>query len=115
MPDIQYVLLLSSISLSRLTYSCRTVELTEEDTLLILACDGVWDVLSNEQAVAIAEAQPTAARAAIALRGMLHASTISCRSFFLNARVRFADAAYCMGSTDNVSVVVIRFNDLPLD
>jgi hypothetical protein len=46
------------------------VELTEEDTLLILACDGVWDVLSNEQAVAIAEAQPTAARASIALRGM---------------------------------------------
>ncbi len=44
--------------------------MTEEDTLLILACDGVWDVLSNEQAVAIAEAQPTAARASIALRGM---------------------------------------------
>jgi len=48
-----------------------TVELTEEDTTLILACDGVWDVFSNEQAVAIAEAQPTAARAAIALRGSL--------------------------------------------
>jgi len=66
----------------------NTVELTEEDTTLILACDGVWDVFSNEQAVAIAEAQPTAARAAIALR----------------------DAAYCMGSTDNISTIVMRFS-----
>lgn len=29
----------------------HSIELTEEDNFLIMACDGVWDVLSNQEAV----------------------------------------------------------------
>jgi serine/threonine protein phosphatase PrpC len=52
--------------------------------LLIVACDGVWDVMDNAAAAGIARAQKTPAAAARAIR----------------------DAALKRGTTDNVSVVV---------
>jgi serine/threonine protein phosphatase PrpC len=36
-------------------------------SLVIIACDGLWDVMTNEQAVAIASAYNTAAEGAAAL------------------------------------------------
>lgn len=33
----------------------RTIELQPQDKFLILACDGIWDILTNDQAVAFVE------------------------------------------------------------
>jgi protein phosphatase PTC1 len=66
-------------------YTTET-ELCEEDELLILACDGLWDVAGDQQAVDIAKAIPDAQEASIAL---------------LN---------YALGksTTDNVTILVVR-------
>jgi protein phosphatase 1L len=62
-------------------------ELTEEDEYLVLATDGVWDVLSNDQvAKLIRNTAP---------RGFLECAKVLCSE------------ALIMGSTDNVTVVVI--------
>jgi len=65
------------------------VDLLPDDKLLILACDGLWDVVSNEEAVAIALSYKTPAQAATALR----------------------DYAHGLGSGDNISVVVYKFDE----
>jgi serine/threonine protein phosphatase PrpC len=57
------------------------------DTFVVLACDGVWDVLSNAEAAALVVAD---------------AATLRDRA---GAVVK---SAYDKGSTDNISVVVIR-------
>ena len=62
------------------------VELTEHDEFVILACDGVWDVLSNEQAVFLVQAETSPSRAANRIR----------------------EYAYSLGSTDNISVIVYQ-------
>jgi serine/threonine protein phosphatase PrpC len=53
--------------------------------MLIIACDGVWDVMDNETAVALARAQSTPTTAAREIR----------------------DDALRRGTTDNVSVIVV--------
>jgi len=65
---------------------CYTVK--PGDEFIILACDGVWDVLSSQQAVNIVRMVPDAGRAACTLR----------------------DFAYLLDSGDNLSSVVIRLN-----
>ena len=62
------------------------LELTPEDDLIVIGCDGVWDVLSDEEAVAIAASTPDPQRAAALVR----------------------DAAYADASEDNISTLVIR-------
>jgi len=63
------------------------VEMTDQDEFLILACDGVWDVISDQDAVEIVgQAHGDAARAATRLR----------------------DYAYLLGSDDNISVIVVN-------
>lgn len=62
------------------------IELTEHDEFVILGCDGVWDVISNEQAVFLAQAESSPSRAANRIR----------------------EYAYSLGSTDNISVVVYQ-------
>jgi serine/threonine protein phosphatase PrpC len=57
--------------------------------LVILACDGVWDVLSDEQAMAVARSTRNPSVAAQRIR----------------------DASLAHGSRDNVSVVVIHLRD----
>jgi len=64
-----------------------SIKLTGESEFLILACDGFWDVISNEDAVAFIRDEVDAKFAATKLR----------------------DFAYSAGSTDNISVVVVRF------
>jgi len=62
----------------------------ESDEFLILACDGVWDVLTSEQAVAIVSAENgDPVRGAAKLR----------------------DLAFALNSTDNISVTVFQFKE----
>jgi len=61
---------------------------TGEYRFLIIACDGLWDVVSNQKAIEIVDRYPEPTRAAAALR----------------------DYAYLLGSTDNISVIVYRFD-----
>lgn len=65
------------------------VELTPEDDLLIIGCDGVWDVLSDDEAATIAASTPDAQHAALLLR----------------------DAAYADSSEDNISTLVVRLKN----
>jgi serine/threonine protein phosphatase PrpC len=43
------------------------VEFDSNDKLIVIGCDGLWDVMSSEDAVRIALSFPTAAEAAAAL------------------------------------------------
>jgi len=69
-------------------YISETV-LTSEHLFLVLACDGLWDVLSDEQVVTIVSQQSTPHEAAELLRR----------------------TAFTRGSDDNISVVVIFLKD----
>jgi len=60
-------------------------EITPDDKYIILGCDGLWDMVSNEQAAEIVKQANSATEAALLLR----------------------ECSYCLGSTDNISVVVI--------
>lgn len=64
------------------------------DQFLILACDGVWDVLSNQEAVDIVRNQLTQSDDLTAAADAL------------------VQAAYKAGSTDNISALVIAFGSL---
>jgi len=60
-------------------------EITPDDRLLILACDGVWDVLTDQEAVDVIKSEPDAA--AMSKRLLIEAIK--------------------RDSTDNISVIVI--------
>ena len=70
--------------------------LQKTDEFLILACDGVWDVLNNQQAVDI-------------VRMALRESNNDPRQ----AAQTLTDQALLHGSTDNVSALVVLLNNLP--
>jgi len=63
----------------------NTLDLTPEDQALIIACDGLWDEVSDEEAVALlaGETDP----------------------FLMSAKLR--DMSYLIGSDDNISVAVV--------
>jgi len=63
------------------------IENVPEDKFIILACDGLWDVVTNQQAVDIVQNSKDAVSAAAALR----------------------DLAHSLGSLDNISVIVYFF------
>jgi len=65
-----------------------TLTPTNKNYFLILGCDGVWDKVSDEEAVSIVAPIDDPEKAAAKLR----------------------DFAYQQGSEDNISVVVIRFS-----
>lgn len=63
-------------------------ELESHDEALILASDGLWDVISNQDAAALIKDCKDAEKAA----------------------KKLTDEAYCRGSNDNISCIVVRFN-----
>lgn len=65
----------------------KETDLTSSDEFLILACDGLWDVVSDQEAVDIVLQEKDPWVASIKLR----------------------DRAYSLTSEDNISVVIVRF------
>lgn len=61
--------------------------LTGDDTLLIMATDGLWDVISNQDAISMVRNMPSAEAAA----------------------TRLTNEAFQRGSNDNISCIVISF------
>jgi len=64
------------------------VELSPDDKFIIIACDGLWDVVSNEEAVEIVNSVSDPCKAA----------------------AKLVDYAHCLGSGDNISAIVYFFN-----
>eukprot|EP01089_Gocevia_fonbrunei_P004862 TRINITY_DN1493_c0_g1_i1.p1 TRINITY_DN1493_c0_g1~~TRINITY_DN1493_c0_g1_i1.p1 ORF type:complete len:266 (+),score=71.21 TRINITY_DN1493_c0_g1_i1:348-1145(+) len=62
-------------------------DIAQPPDFLVMACDGVWDVLSDESACAIISGESDIVRAAMKVR----------------------DCAYSYGSQDNISVVLVKF------
>ncbi|EIN12062.1 PP2C-domain-containing protein [Punctularia strigosozonata HHB-11173 SS5] len=73
-------------------YTTET-ELSDDDEFLILACDGLWDITGDQGAVNKARAIANPEEASRAL----------------------VDWALSKGTQDNVTVLVIRFKDSPID
>ncbi|MEW5311417.1 MAG: hypothetical protein WDW38_003133 [Sanguina aurantia] len=65
----------------------RDEHLTPDDEFLILASDGLWDVMSNQDSVAL-------------IRDVIDVE---------KAAKRLTDEAFARGSADNISCVVVRF------
>ncbi|MBA0583731.1 hypothetical protein Gorai_014576 [Gossypium raimondii] len=63
-------------------------EIDEEFELLVLASDGLWDVVPNEDAVSLAGAEEEPEKAARKL----------------------TEAAFTRGSADNITCIVVRFH-----
>ena len=74
------------------TPEIRRVTVKPDDKLVLLGCDGVWDVLSNQLAVDTALKAVDAGEDARAVAGSV------------------VNMAYQLGSTDNISVVAILFH-----
>lgn len=76
------------------------VPLTDADEFIILACDGVWDVLSNDEAV----------KHVRAFRKRMGEHP-------MEAAKHLATLAFSEGSTDNISVLVIFLgkHDAPMN
>ncbi|XP_044506415.1 probable protein phosphatase 2C 76 isoform X1 [Mangifera indica] len=62
-------------------------EIDEEFDLLVLASDGLWDVVPNEDAIALAQTEEKPAAAA----------------------QKLAETAFARGSADNITCIVVRF------
>eukprot|EP01133_Synstelium_polycarpum_P007041 gene7041-8187_t len=61
----------------------------DSDKFLILACDGVWDLISDEEAVRLVSSIPDPSKSSEELR----------------------DLAFAQGSTDNISVMIVKLNE----
>ena len=66
-------------------------DIHDDDEQLIIACDGVWDELSNARAVAC-------------VRKVDDPFLASCR---------LRDLAYCLASDDNISVMIVKLKESP--
>ena len=68
-------------------------DIDEDDVAMVVACDGLWDVISDEYAGIIVRNAKTAADAAVSLKNL----------------------AFALGSKDNISVIVVHLHPDPDD
>jgi protein phosphatase 1L len=95
----------------------KSITLDPQSSFLILACDGIWDVLSNQQAVTLVRTklkQYSTMSIAAEKRHLPHERVTEKGSTTnggpLMAARALIDAAYNAGSTDNLSALVITFD-----
>lgn len=70
----------------------------DQDQVMILACDGVWDVVSNDEAVSFVSD--------IALKQDEGDEAVTSEQ----AADMLVDRAFHDGSTDNISAIIVQFN-----
>jgi protein phosphatase 2C len=80
-------------------------ERTQKDEFIILASDGLWDVMTNEVACKVAR-NCLCGRAAAKYPDTVHGSSAS------DAASMLVEFAMSRGSTDNISVVVVELKRL---
>lgn len=94
----------------------RQLVLTDESKFLILACDGLWDVISNEEATQFVQdflLYTPEVNDVLALQGKRPRPTAALIQRVLNnCCQKLADFAVQRGSTDNVSVELLFFHDV---
>lgn len=78
---------------------------TDKDEFIILASDGLWDVMSNEVACKVTR-NCLSGRAASKYPDSVHGSSAS------DAAAMLVEFALSRGSTDNISVVVVELKRL---
>ncbi|MCO5549255.1 hypothetical protein L7F22_002722 [Adiantum nelumboides] len=83
---------------------------TNDDECLILASDGLWDVVSNETACDVARRCLASARRRFEHRRSVSGEDMAC----LQVAALLVKLAYGRGSRDNISVVVIDLKPGPL-
>lgn len=72
-------------------------KLTDDDKFIVLACDGLWDVLSNQDVINFV------------LENCYDAITNSRINKHINVAKRLAELALTRGSTDNITILVVFF------
>jgi len=77
----------------------REIQLTSEDQFIILACDGLWDVMTHQEAVDLV------------IKSLLETDDPQTASEIL------VDTAYNKGSTDNITAMVcaLQFEEIEID
>lgn len=70
---------------------------TSKDKFLILGCDGIWDVMGNQEAVDFV------------LKSCYDIGTGKKKKENINMAKKLADRSIDLGSTDNISVIVVFF------
>lgn len=94
----------------------RQISLTDESQFLILACDGLWDVLSNEEATQFVKdflSYTPEVNDTLVLTGQRPRPSSNVIQRILNScSQKLAEFAVDRGSTDNVSVVILFFHDV---
>jgi serine/threonine protein phosphatase PrpC len=71
--------------------------ITSKDHFMIIACDGLWDIISNQDAVDFV------------LKHCYDIKTMNRKNDKINIAKKIADFANNNGSTDNISVIVVFF------
>lgn len=94
----------------------RQLHLTDASSFLLLACDGLWDVLSNEEATEFVRDflcyTPDVCDPHILTGAKPRPSADVVRRVLNNCCQKLAEFAVDRGSMDNVSVMVLFFHDV---
>lgn len=97
----------------------KQINLTDQSRFLLLACDGLWDVMTNEEATAFVVDYLRAVEppriAQVPLQTAVHPKGIPSASYDLQRHLdqcalKLCDAAIEKGSMDNVSAMIVAFH-----
>ncbi|KAH9597889.1 PPM-type phosphatase domain [Trypanosoma melophagium] len=83
----------------------RQINLTDSSKFLLMACDGLWDVVENEEATQFV-------RDFLSYTPDVGSSPESTKRALNNCCQKLAEFAVDRGSTDNVSVMLLFFHDV---